>query len=71
MEASLGIFCQEALHTMYGDDAKELEAVLEARKTNIVDALNRTTWFCSCVLSIQISIILILKIIESRLVKRR
>jgi hypothetical protein len=24
-----------------------------------VDALNRTTWFCSCVLSIQISIILI------------
>ena len=26
---------------------------------NIVDALNRTTWFCSCVLSIQISIILI------------
>ena len=26
---------------------------------HIVDALNRTTWFCSCVLSIQISIILI------------
>ena len=26
---------------------------------HIVDALHRTTWFCSCVLSIQISIILI------------
>src|SRR5215216_3877018 len=26
---------------------------------HILDALNRTTWFCSCVLSIQISIILI------------
>ena len=26
---------------------------------HIVDALNHTTWFCSCVLSIQISIILI------------
>ena len=26
---------------------------------HIVDALNRTTWFCSLVLSIQISIILI------------
>ena len=26
---------------------------------HIVDALNRTTWFCFCVLSIQISIILI------------
>ena len=39
MEASLGIFCQEAVRTMYGDGAKELEAALEARKTNIVDAL--------------------------------
>ena len=26
---------------------------------HIVDALNRTTWFCSCVISIKISIILI------------
>ena len=38
---------------------------------HIVDALNRTTWFFSCVLSIQILIILIYKIIVSRLVKRR
>ena len=30
-----------------------------SHQLHIADALNRTTWFCSCVLSIQISIILI------------
>ena len=44
-----------ALSTMVPIDAKSYFHIW----LHIVDALNRTTWFCSCVLSIQISIILI------------
>ena len=41
--------------TMVPIDAKSYFHI----QLHIVDALNRTTWFCSCVLSIQIPIILI------------
>ena len=41
--------------TMVPIDAKSYFYIWQ----HIVDALNRTTWFCSCVLSIQILIILI------------